>query len=79
MGGDGIFRDLGMGKGTSKRRLATVLLIAILAVSSIVMVESVSGSTKPSTPEFTLKIVDSSYDIAPYYFTRIRIQGRVGL
>ena len=40
-----------------------LLFIAILAVSSITMVKSSSESTHVlSIPEFTLKLVDNSYD-----------------
>jgi hypothetical protein len=51
----------------SKR--ATLLFIAILAVPSLLMVESAFGQsiTKPSIPEFTAEYVDYSYDIAPTY------------
>jgi hypothetical protein len=33
------------------------------------VVESVSGVTKPSVPEFTVKFVDHSYDVPPTYST----------
>lgn len=51
----------------SKR--ATLLLITVLAVSSLIMLSSVFAQsiTKPSIPEFTAKYVDNSYDIAPTY------------
>lgn len=44
-------------------------LVAILAVCSLIMVESASGQTipKPSVPEFTVKFVDYSYDVPPTY------------
>jgi hypothetical protein len=53
----------------SKR--ATLLLITILTVSSLIMVENVFAQliTKPSIPEFTAEYVDYSYDIAPTYTT----------
>lgn len=46
---------------------ATLLLIAILTVSSIIMVASVFAETipNPSVPEFTLKVVAYPYDVAP--------------
>ena len=46
---------------------ATIMVIAILAMASIVMVEDASGTTKPSTPEFTSKYIDLSYDVPPTY------------
>jgi hypothetical protein len=55
--------------GTSMRKNATLLLIAILTVSSLIMVGSVFAESirKPSVPEFTLKYVDNSYDVPPTY------------
>jgi hypothetical protein len=49
----------------SKR--VALLLIAMLTVSSLIMVESASAQSipKPSVPEFTLKYVDHSYDVPP--------------
>ena len=45
----------------------SLLLVVILAVSSLIMVESALAQsiTKPSVPEFTLKYVDNSYDVPP--------------
>jgi hypothetical protein len=53
----------------SKR--ATLLLITVLAVSSLIIVSSAFAQsiTKPSIPEFTAEYVDYSYDIAPTYTT----------
>jgi hypothetical protein len=45
----------------------SIIIITVLAASSIVMVESASGSTKPSTPEFTMKLIDKWYDVPPTY------------
>jgi hypothetical protein len=47
----------------------SLLLVAILAVSSLILVESASAQSipKPSVPEFTLKFVDHSYDVPPTY------------
>jgi hypothetical protein len=51
----------------------SLLLVVILAVSSLIMVETVSAQSipKPSIPEFTLRFVNSSYLIpeTPYYQT----------
>jgi len=49
----------------SKR--VTLLLIAILTVSSLLMFKTApaSASTTPSVPEFTVKYVDASYDVPP--------------
>jgi hypothetical protein len=43
----------------------SLLLAVILAVSSLIMVESASAQSipKPSVPEFTVKLVDNSYDV----------------
>lgn len=45
------------------------MLLALLALYSLVMVENVFGQSisKPSVPEFTLKLVDSSYDVPTTY------------
>lgn len=50
---------------------ATLLLITVLAVSSLIIVSSAFAQsiTKPSIPEFTAEYVDYSYDIAPTYTT----------
>jgi hypothetical protein len=52
-------------------KLATLLFITVLAVSSLIVVSSVFAQsvTKPSIPEFTAEYVDNSYDIAPTYTT----------
>jgi hypothetical protein len=44
-----------------------LLLIGMLAVSTLVMIESAFAQSipKPSVPEFTLKLVDNSYDVPP--------------
>jgi hypothetical protein len=44
-----------------------LLIVAVLAVSSLTMVESAFAQSipKPSVPEFTLKLVDDSYDVPP--------------
>ena len=49
------------------RKSATLLLIAILVLSSLVMVGSVfaQSTSKSSVPEFTLEYVDNSYDVSP--------------
>jgi hypothetical protein len=45
----------------------TLLLILALVASSLIMLSSVSAQAipKPSAPEFTLRYVDYSYDVAP--------------
>ena len=50
-----------IGKGLS------LLLVVILVGSSLIMVESASAQSipKPSIPEFTVNLIDSSYDIPP--------------
>jgi hypothetical protein len=51
----------------SKR--ATLLLITVLAVSSLIMVSSAFAQsiTKPSVPEFTVKLVEHPYDVPTTY------------
>jgi hypothetical protein len=51
------------------RKRATMLLISILALSSLVMVSSAfaQSTPKPAVPEFTMKYVDNSYDVPPTY------------
>jgi hypothetical protein len=47
-------------------KLATLLLVAVLAVSSLIMVSSAfAESSTPSVPEFILKYADYSYDVPP--------------
>jgi hypothetical protein len=48
----------------------SLLLVVILAVSSLMMVESASAQSipKPSVPEFTVRFVDNSYDVEPRYY-----------
>ncbi len=45
----------------------SLLLVVILAVSSLMTVESATAQTlpTPSVPEFTVKFVDSSYNVTP--------------
>ena len=47
----------------------SLLLVVILAASSLIMIESATAQTiaKPSIPEFTIKYVDRSYDTQPTY------------
>lgn len=52
------------------RNSAALLVILILTVSSVMMVRPVcSAITKPSIPEFTVNLVDHSYDIPTTYST----------
>ena len=50
-------------------KLATLLLIAVLVLSGLVMVGAVFAQSipKPSVPEFTVELVDSSYDVPTTY------------
>lgn len=54
---------------TKVSKRVVLLLIAMLATSSLILVGSASAQsiTKPSVPEFTLKYVDHSYDMPPTY------------
>ncbi len=49
----------------------SLLLVVILAVSSLMMVESAFAQSipKPSVPEFTVKVIDRSYDEPISYYT----------
>lgn len=49
------------------QKSSVLLLILILTMSSLTIVRSLGAQTTPSVPEFTLKLVDNSYDIAPTY------------
>ena len=53
----------------STRKAFSLLLVVILAVSSLIMVESAFAQSipKPSVPEFTMKYIDNSYDVPPTY------------
>ena len=46
-------------------KVFSLLLVAILAVSSLILVESATAQSipKPSVPEFTAKIVANPYEI----------------
>jgi hypothetical protein len=52
-----------------KSKSFSLLIILILAASSIVMVKPIFAQSiiKPSAPEFTVKYVDYSYDVPPIY------------
>ncbi len=54
-------------RGTVMRKCATLLLVAVLAASSLVMGCSVFAQSafKLSVPEFTLEYIDNSYDVPP--------------
>jgi hypothetical protein len=49
------------------RKLATLLFTTVLVLSSLAVVGSAYAQSipKPSVPEFTLKLVDNSYDVPP--------------
>jgi hypothetical protein len=51
----------------------SLLLVVIMAVSSLMMVESAFAQSipKPSVPEFTIEIVSSPYDVPPTTTTTI--------
>ncbi len=57
--------------GTSMSKNAILLLIAVLVLSSLIMVGSVFAQSvaKPSIPEFTVKVVSHPYDIPTTYYT----------
>jgi hypothetical protein len=49
------------------RKRATLILTAVLASSSLIIVNSAFAQSmfKPSVPEFTLEYIDNSYDVPP--------------
>lgn len=47
------------------KRTLTLLLVVAIAASSIVIVQPVYAQLNQSVPEFTLRYVDKSYDVAP--------------
>ena len=50
------------------RRTASLILVVLLAASSLMMAESACAQVaKPSVPEFTVKYADHSYDVPPTY------------
>lgn len=60
-----------METGTVKLKLATLLLIVALTASSLIMIESASAQSmpKPSVPQFSIQVVDRSYDVPTTYYT----------
>jgi len=49
-------------------RVFAILLVTFLAVSSLIMAESVEAQTPtPSVPEFTIRYVEYPFDVAPTY------------
>lgn len=49
------------------RRIVGLALISLLAASMLIMLKPAWGATKPSVPQFTLKLVDHSYDVPTTY------------
>ncbi|MGE5555932.1 MAG: hypothetical protein ACM3UY_06705 [Methanocella sp.] len=50
------------------RKYVGLMLIAILALSNLMIIKPVNSEiTKPSIPEFTVKLADNSYDIPTTY------------
>jgi hypothetical protein len=62
-----------METGTSKPKLATILLIIALMASSLIAIQAYTEDSipKPAVPEFTVKIVAYPYDIPPETITHI--------
>jgi hypothetical protein len=46
-------------------RTTTIALIVILIASSTILFQTTSATAEPSVPEFTVKLVDESYDVTP--------------
>ncbi len=55
------------------RKVLSFVLVVVLAASSVLWAESTTAQSipKPSVPEFTLKLVDNSHDVAPTTTTTI--------
>jgi hypothetical protein len=51
------------------RRMITLFLILVLSASSLIMIKPAEAQISPSVPEFSLKLEDHSYDVAPTYTT----------
>jgi hypothetical protein len=51
----------------SMRSSIALVFILILTASSIIMVKPTLAQTTPSIPEFSLKLVDNSYDVLPTF------------
>ncbi len=53
------------------RKLLSVVLILALAASNLIIVESATAQSipKPSIPEFTVKLIDNSYNVPATYST----------
>ena len=52
------------------RRITAFILIVSLLASTLLMIESASaGVNQPSVPQFTVKLVDRSYDVGTTYST----------
>jgi hypothetical protein len=52
------------------RKTIGLMLIAIIALSSLMIIKPVNSQiTKPSVPEFSIKLVDNSYDVPTTYTT----------
>ena len=52
------------------RKTVCLLIIALLALSSLMIIQPVNSQiTKPSVPEFSIKLVDNSYDVPTTYST----------
>jgi hypothetical protein len=67
-----------------QRKLAALTLLALLVGTCIMMAGQISAQsiTKPSVPEFTINLVEHSYDVLPRYtidpYTGNNITARVG-
>lgn len=48
-------------------RKFAILLVVLLLVSSLMLVNPVYAVPKPSIPEFTVKVIDNSYDVPTSY------------
>lgn len=52
------------------RKTIALMLTTLLVASSLLFIEPVhSEVTKPSVPEFTIRLVDNSYDVPTTYST----------
>jgi len=51
-------------------KIGSLLFILILLAPILIMVKPANSEiTKPSVPEFTLKVIDNSYEVPPTYYT----------
>lgn len=54
-------------KAAAKKSSSILLLIFLAAASTLPLIPTATATAKPSTPQFTARYVDYSYDVPPVY------------